>query len=107
MENDVSPDNDLEIEQRYNLVNVFEAKPSNKIDLQSRMNIEIGEDYFVLGMVTRIVEQKGFDILLPALYEVLSNPRIEFVILGTGDIGYINSLKELKAKYPNRVSLNL
>jgi starch synthase len=107
LEADISPETDLEIEMKYTLVNVFEAKSANKLDLQRRMGIDQGDDYFVLGMVTRIVEQKGFDILIPALYEMLSNPKVEFVILGTGDEHYLNALKELKRSFPNRVSLNL
>jgi len=107
LETDINPDNDLEIEMRYNLVNVFDAKKINKEDLQKKMHLEIGDKYFVLGMVTRIVEQKGFDILIPALYDALNNSNIEFVILGTGDEKYLNTLKDLKNKFPTRVSLNL
>jgi len=107
IESDISPETDLEIEMKYTLVNVFEAKSINKLDLQKRMSLEQGEDYFILGMVTRIVEQKGFDILIPALREVLANPKIEFVILGTGDEHYMEALRGLKNEFPNRVSLNL
>jgi len=107
LEKDVSPNFDLEIKMRYNLVNVFEALPINKLELQKQVGLDIGEQYFVLGMVTRIVEQKGFDILIPALFEVLKNELIEFVILGAGEERYIERLLELKKKFPNRVSLNL
>ena len=107
LDDGVSPELDLEISERYNLVNVFEAKPKNKEELQSKMKISVGEDYFVLGMVTRIVEQKGFEILIPSLYEILSNPKVEFVLLGTGDEKYMNSLNELKKQFPNQVSINL
>ncbi|XMB71983.1 glycogen/starch synthase [Mycoplasmatota bacterium WC30] len=107
LEEDVSPLQDLEIGMRYSLVNVFEAKEINKNDLQRRMSLPSGEQYFVLGMVTRIVEQKGFEILIPALYEVLNNPNIQFVILGTGKESYMESLRGLKRKFPNQVSINL
>jgi starch synthase len=107
IESDISPETDLEIEMKYTLVNVFEAKGINKLDLQKRMSLEQGEDYFVLGMVTRIVEQKGFNILIPALREVLKNPKTQFVILGTGDEHYMDALRRLKKKFPNQVSLNL
>jgi starch synthase len=103
----ISPENDLEIAQKYNLVNVFSAKKTNKIDLQRRMKIKVGEDYFIMGMVSRIVEQKGFDIILPALYEIMNNPKIEFVILGTGDENYLNQLRNLRDAFPDRISVNL
>ncbi|MBI9008737.1 MAG: glycogen/starch synthase [Tenericutes bacterium] len=107
LDDDISPETDLEIENKYTLVNVFEAKSANKLDLQKRTGLEQGEDYFIMGMVTRIVEQKGFDILIPALYEILQNPLVEFVILGVGDEHYHNSLLRLKERFPSRVSLNL
>ena len=66
LEKDESPNLDLEIKMRYNLVNVFEALSINKLELQKQVGLDTGEQYFVLGMVTRIVEQKGFDILLNA-----------------------------------------
>ena len=107
LESDISPKQDLEIEMRYTLVNVFEAKKVNKEYLQRTMGINIGDEYFVLGMVTRIVEQKGFDILIPALYDVLNNSKIEFVILGTGDEAYMDALLNLQSRFPNQVKINL
>jgi len=104
---DFGPEEDLEIAMKYNLVNVFSAKKINKIDLQKKMGILVGNDYFILGMVTRIVEQKGFDIIIPALHQILENPQVEFVILGTGDELYLNQLRELKNRFPDRVSINL
>ncbi|HPD99641.1 MAG TPA: glycogen/starch synthase [Bacillota bacterium] len=104
---DVNPAEDLEIAMKYNLVNVFTAKKINKLDLQRRLEINQGEHYLIIGMVTRIVEQKGFEIIIPALNQILENPEVEFVILGTGDEVYIEQLKALKARFPDRVSINL
>ncbi|MDY0024108.1 MAG: glycogen/starch synthase [Candidatus Izemoplasmatales bacterium] len=104
---DINPEDDLEIAMKYNLVNVFSAKNINKVDMQKKLKINVGKEYFVLGMVTRIVEQKGFDIIIPALHQILENPQIEFVILGTGDSHYLEQLNNLKLRFPDRVSLNL
>lgn len=104
---DIGPQNDLEISKKYDLVNVFSAKPENKADLQKRLGLNQDPNAFVIGMVTRIVEQKGFDIILPALYEVLTNPKIQFVILGTGDDEYMTLLEELEKSFPGQVSTNL
>ncbi|PKK94784.1 MAG: hypothetical protein CVV60_04680 [Tenericutes bacterium HGW-Tenericutes-5] len=104
---DVNPAEDLEIAMKYNLVNVFTAKKVNKIDLQRRLNINQGDNYLIIGMVSRIVEQKGFEIIIPALHQILENQEIEFVILGTGDEVYLEQLKTLKERFPDRVSINL
>ncbi|NLZ61440.1 MAG: glycosyltransferase [Acholeplasmataceae bacterium] len=107
LDEEIDPGKDLTIAEKYTLVNVFDAKKKNKLDLQKRMGLIEGEGYFVIGMVSRIVEQKGFDILLPAIDEVLKNPKVEFVILGSGDENYINRLKQLGERYKNRVALNI
>jgi len=104
---DIGPEDDLEIAMKYNLVNVFSAKKINKVDLQNKMGILEGNEFFVLGMVTRIVEQKGFEIIIPALHQILENSLIEFVILGTGDKLYLEQLRQLKERFPDRVSINL
>jgi len=107
LSDEFDPKDDLIIHQKYNLINVFEAKKMNKSDMQQRLNIEVGDDLFVVGMVSRIVEQKGFDILIQAMDEFLQNPKTEFVLLGTGEERYLEKLKQLEEKYPRRVSMNL
>ena len=104
---DIGPKNDLEIAQKYDLVNVFAAKPMNKKDLQKKLGLTVKPETFIIGMVTRIVEQKGFDMIMPALYEVLQDDRIQFVILGTGQDLYLDQLRHLKERFPNQVSVNL
>ncbi|MBN2504986.1 MAG: glycogen/starch synthase [Bacilli bacterium] len=107
LSDDIGPNRDLTIKEKYNLMNVFGAKPKNKSDLQKRMSLSEGNDYFVIGMVTRIVEQKGFDILLPALEQVLANEKIQFVILGAGDERYVRWLESIKQRHPTQVALNI
>jgi len=107
LKTDIDPNRDLTIQEKYNLLNVFSAKKVDKDDLEKRMGLPRGDDYFVLGMVTRIVEQKGFEILLPTLEEVLQNPKIQFVILGTGESRFIDGLRQLKEHYPDQVALNI
>jgi starch synthase len=41
------------------------------------------------------------------LYQVLTNPDIQFVILGTGQESYLDQLRDLKARFPKQVSINL
>jgi len=102
-----NPMNDKLIFENYSL-STIELKEKNKKYLQEQMQLPVGKEYFVMGMVTRIVEQKGFDILLPALHEVLSkNDKIQFVLLGTGNKKYVYELKILESQYPTQVRLNI
>ncbi|MDA3932022.1 MAG: glycogen/starch synthase [Tenericutes bacterium] len=104
---DVGPKNNLEIAKKYDLVSVFLAKPKNKKDLQKRLSLTENKNAFIIGMVTRIVEQKGFDIIIPALKEVLKDQNIQFVILGTGNEMYLKQLRDLEKQFPQQVSTNL
>jgi starch synthase len=58
----------------------------------------------VIGMVSRLAEQKGFDLLLSAA-EALCRMDLRFVILGSGQERYHRSLSELERRHPDRVSV--
>lgn len=61
----------------------------------------------VFGIVSRMVMQKGFDILLPALPRLLEERELRLVVLGTGDPRYELILQELAQRYPAKVSVNV
>ncbi|MCF7926278.1 MAG: glycogen/starch synthase [Candidatus Izimaplasma sp.] len=87
--------------------NSLQNKAKNKRFLQKDNELEVSDDTFIVGMVTRIVEQKGFDIILPVIEQLIGELDMYFIILGTGDKRYMNWLKEIKKAYPNKVGLNL
>ena len=63
---------------------------------------------FVIGMVTRIVEQKGFELILNSFDFILHNyPDIQFVLLGSGDETIIDQLRGLEARHEGQVKLNI
>ena len=63
------------------------------------------EKAFLCGMVSRIAEQKGFDILLPAMLDVLNkDERIKFTILGVGEPLYVAKLKKYTKQFAGRVT---
>ena len=104
---EIDPARDLAIARRYSSADVASGKAANKADLQKRMGLLPGNDRFVLGMVTRIVEQKGFDILFYALDQILQDERVEFVLLGTGEERYVLGLRQMEARFPGRVKMNI
>lgn len=101
-----NPQTDKSIVKKYNQINFTVGKQANKIALQKKLKLERA-DYPLFGIVTRLVEQKGFDILLPALEKFLNNHKAQVVILGTGHKNIENKLKELAKRYPDSLSLNL
>lgn len=102
-----NPQNDKLILSNYTHQTLF-TKRENKLFLQKENQINLGINHFLIGMVTRITEQKGFELIIQVLDDFLNQHQdAEFVLLGTGDEYYIDKLKAIEAKYPNRMHLNI
>ena len=99
------PDKDEFIFQNYDLVSL-EFKSANKQDLQKTCAMPVNKDIPVLGMVSRLAEQKGLDILVAGLDEI-AKLDLQLVILGTGDLKYQQLLKIIAKKYSDKISINL
>ncbi len=80
-------------------------KAANRAGLQKMMGLPVA-DKPLIGMVTRLTAQKGIDLLLHVFDEIMRND-IQMVILGTGDWKYENALKELAAKYPDKLAISI
>ncbi len=102
-----TPANDQVILSKYDKNDYF-GKTENKLFLQKKMQLEMGLSKFVIGMVSRITEQKGFPLIIDMLPQVLKHHAdIQFVLLGTGDKKLIEKLKAIETEYPTQVKLNL
>lgn len=99
------PASDKLIAQNYSAENL-ENKLFNKEDLQNKCGLAVNKDIPVIGMVSRLAEQKGFDILTASL-DKISKLGLQLVILGTGDLKYHQLLKTSAEKHPGIISLNL
>jgi len=60
-------------------------------------------DIPIFGMVARLDEQKGIDIIIDAIPEILSSTKARFIFLGRGKDYYEEALQQLEAKYPENV----
>ncbi len=85
--------------------NNLEKKVENKLSFQREMNLKLDKDTFLLGMVSRLAEQKGIDILYEVLPRLL--PNYQVVILGIGDEEYHKRLSSLAKDFPQSFSLHL
>ncbi len=83
----------------------LEIKKINKLNLQKELGLKQDEDALFMGMVSRLAEQKGVDILYEALDNILEKHQL--VILGVGEPRYHQLLKEKKRKFKNSFSLAL
>ncbi len=82
-------------------------KRANKADLQKSVGLEENGDAFLIGMVSRLTDQKGFDLVDYILDEILGIENLQFIVLGTGEERYENMLRFFAGKYPGRVSANI
>ena len=99
------PLRDKLIVHNFSLVNPGN-KAYNKAELQKICGLPVNNDLPVLGIVSRLAQQKGFDILAEGLDEMCSL-GVQLVILGTGDLKYHQILEKAMKKYPKTISLNL
>ena len=102
-----SPENDTLIHTPYK-ANEWEKKAKNKAYLQRSSGLIEDPDAFIVGMVSRITETKGFPLILSILESFLNESRnAQFVLLGTGDPEITARLQTIAQKFPRRVRLNI
>jgi len=100
-----NPRNDKFIIKNYSLENL-EEKYKNKEDLQKICKLPIKKNTPVFGVVSRLAEQKGFDILSESIGKIC-RMNLQLVILGTGDLKYHVILEDIVKKYPKIISVHL
>ncbi|MGL5260062.1 MAG: glycogen synthase GlgA [Lachnospiraceae bacterium] len=100
------PQNNQYIQYNYNAINFRKEKIKNKKALQVELDLEQDEKKFMIGIVSRLTDQKGFDLIAYVMDE-LCQDNIQIVILGTGDEQYENMFRHYDWKYGNKVSANI
>lgn len=83
----------------------MQPKRENKRRLQEELGLP-QRDVPVFGVISRLVDQKGINILIDALYDLMCRD-IQLVILGTGDGRYEYLLRQAQYRYPDKVSANI
>ena len=77
-----NPETDADIEANYNIKTVFDQKPKNKEALQKELGLEVNPNAFMIGIVSRLTDQKGFD-LIDCVIEQICSEDVQLVVLGT------------------------
>jgi starch synthase len=81
-------------------------KTLNKTELQAEFGLPVNPSVPLFGSISRLVEQKGVDIMLAALYEMLS-AGIQFVQIGSGTPGFQRGYQDLARQFPDRASVRI
>jgi len=98
-----NPQTSPHISSHYN-IRIIRKRRENKIQLQKRMGLAQNPDIFMAGMVSRLTDQKGFDLLENILEPLFKNLNMQMVILGDGDSRYKEMIQKAKEKFPEKIS---
>ncbi len=102
---DWSPSRDALIPHRYGITNLS-GKRADKVELVNRLGLPLRDHVPLIGMITRLADQKGLD-LIEAAADNLSALDMQMVILGTGDPKYHELLQSLEEQYPDKLRVLL
>lgn len=83
-----------------------EGKYKNKSSLQKELGLEQRADTPLIGIVSRLADQKGLDLVARIINPLLKSD-VQFVLLGTGEEKYHLLFEQIKKKYPGKASINL
>ena len=90
----------------YSKADVIEKKKANKKALQEELGLEVDESKFVIGLISRLTDQKGLD-LVNSIIPQLIDGNTQFIVLGTGDGRYEDSFRYYESAYKGSVCSNI
>lgn len=101
-----NPGTDPKIYTNYSKSDFRKKKSQNKIKLQEELGLAVDKKRYMIGLISRLTDQKGLDLINYAM-EGLIDEFTQFVVIGTGDPKYENMFRHYAWKYPDRVSANI
>lgn len=103
--NEWSPDIDPYIKEKYTPTGL-QGKKICKMDLQKEFGLTISEEIPLLGIISRLIDQKGCDLIAEAMEKIIKM-NLQLVILGTGEEKYHILFQDLQAKYPKQMGVKI
>jgi len=101
-----NPATDKFLTRNYTAENFRKEKVKNKAALQEELGLEIDPKKMMIGIVSRLTDQKGFDLIAYVMDE-LCREDIQLVVLGTGEERYENMFRHFAWKYQGKVAANI
>lgn len=101
-----NPETDANIENKYSAKNFKKQREANKKSLQKDLGFSENKDAMMIGLVSRLTDQKGLDLIDQSM-DWLCAQNVNLVVLGTGDSHYENMFRYYQGKYPGKVSANI
>lgn len=97
-----NPKTDKHIYKNYDIRCRVSGKAANKKALLEEFGLDSSKDVPLFGLVSRLVDQKGIDLLMPIIDDIITNSNAKFILMGSGDSLYENFFRDMENKYPDR-----
>ncbi|MCL4118583.1 UNVERIFIED_CONTAM: hypothetical protein GTU68_006466 [Idotea baltica] len=101
-----NPATDPHIAVNFDATSVETGKPLCKAALQARMGLPAKPNVPLFSVISRMTDQKGFDLIAATADQMLEND-IQLVVLGTGESRYETMFRELMERYPDKVAAHI
>lgn len=98
------PETDLHLPARYSHQNVTEGKAACKAALQAEMGLPERADVPLIGMIGRLADQKGWDLVAAVMKDWTQSTDAQWVVLGTGDTKYHALLAGLSTRHRDKIA---
>ncbi len=102
-----NPATDKYLVQNYTSATVAMGKAKNKAALQQQLGLPQQPNTPLVATVGRLAEQKGLDLIVPVLQQMLPTRDVQWVLLGTGDPKIQDQLTQLAQQYPQKIAVKL
>lgn len=100
------PKTDESIFKNYDPKNVTKGKAANKAALQEMLGLEVNPDKYMIGLISRLTDQKGLDLISYGMDRIVDD-NTQLVVIGTGEQRYEDMFRYYSYKYPDKVSANI
>lgn len=101
-----NPKTDSAIFKKFTPRTVASGKAANKAALQEMLGLEVNPDKYMIGLISRLTDQKGLDLVQYGMDRIIDD-NTQLVVIGTGEERYEEMFKYYASKYPDKVSANI
>ena len=101
-----NPAKDKNLFKNYGTRDFVSGKRENKLKLQEELGLESDQNKFVIGLISRLTDQKGLDLVAETIDSMLDG-NTQFVLIGTGDPWYEGIFRGLEERCKGTVSSNI
>ena len=100
------PKTDAKIQIHYDSTDFRTKKWKNKVKLQEDLGLSVDKKKYMIGLISRLTDQKGVDLIDYAIERIVDD-YTQLVVIGTGEADYENMFRHFAWKYGDRISANI